>query len=52
MTRLAYELTQFVNDLMTITAGMRDPRASLVRDPSLWRAHGSFQPDSVQSIAN
>ena len=33
MTRLAYELTQFVNDLKTITAEMRDPRASLVRVP-------------------
>ena len=33
MTRLAYELTQFVNDLRTITAEMRDPRASLVRVP-------------------
>lgn len=33
MTRLAYELTQFVKDLTTITAEMRDPRASLVRVP-------------------
>ena len=33
MTRLAYELTQFENDLRTITAEMRDPRASLVRVP-------------------
>jgi hypothetical protein len=41
MTRLAYELTQLVKDLRTITAEMRDLRASLVRVPSLWRAHGS-----------
>ena len=33
MTRVAYELTQFVNDLRTITAEMHDPRASLVRVP-------------------
>jgi hypothetical protein len=52
MTRLAYELTQFVNDLRTITAEMHDPRASLARVPSLWRAHGSFQPDSVQSVVD
>ena len=52
MTRLAYELTQFVNDLKTITAEMRDPRASLVRVPPLWRAHDSFQLNSVQSVAN
>ena len=32
-TRLAYELTQFVNDLRMITVEMRDPRASLVRVP-------------------
>ena len=33
MTRLAYELAQFVNDLRTSTAEMRDPRAGLVRVP-------------------
>ena len=33
MTRVAFELTQFVNDLRTITAEMHDPRASLVRVP-------------------
>jgi quercetin dioxygenase-like cupin family protein len=33
MTRLAYELTQFVNDLRTSTAEMREARAGLVRVP-------------------
>jgi hypothetical protein len=33
MTRVAYELAQFVNDLRTITTEMHDPRASLVRVP-------------------
>lgn len=33
MTRVAYELTHFANDLRTITAEMHDPRASLVRVP-------------------
>jgi hypothetical protein len=33
MTQVAYELTQFVTDLRTITAEMHDPRASLVRVP-------------------
>jgi hypothetical protein len=33
MTRGAYELTQFVNDLRMITAEMHDPCASLVRVP-------------------
>lgn len=33
MTRVAYELTQLVNDFGTITAEMHDPRASLVRVP-------------------
>ena len=47
MTRLAYELTQFVNDLRTITAEMRDPRASRVRVPLGSGEHGSFQPDTV-----
>ena len=47
MTRLAYELTQFVNDLRTITAEMRDPRASRVRVPLGSGEHGSFQPHTV-----
>jgi hypothetical protein len=49
---IGVELTQFVNDLRTITAEVRDPRASLVRVPSFCRAHGSFQPDWVQSVAD
>jgi quercetin dioxygenase-like cupin family protein len=44
MTRVAYELAQFVNDLRTITAEMHDLRASLVRVPLALRAHGPFRP--------
>ena len=44
MTRLAYELTQFVNDLRTITAEMRDPRASRVRVPSALASTARFSP--------
>ena len=50
-TRLAYELTQFVTDLRTITAEMRDPRASLVRVP-LALASTRLSPTPVHSAAN
>ena len=49
MTRLAYELTQFVNDLRTSTAEMRDPRAGLVRVPL---ALASTRLSPTRSFAN